>query len=223
MEISVAVVDDDDLVAVLLGNYISSVKEMNIWSVFNNGREFLDALHVRDDKPDVLLLDYKMEDMNGAEVTEELKKNHPEIPVIMMSSYYKKAFMGFMLKTGVAAFIPKGISPEHLIKVIEETIARGFYFMEDQVEVIRKQVSGKSPRPAVSSLSGISEREIEVIKLIARQKTAKEIGEILYITQRTVEGHKNNLFAKTGTRNIAGLVIYAIQNEIIHLDDVLII
>ena len=65
----------------------------------------------------------------------------------------------------------------------------------------------------------LSEREVEVLRLICLQKTAKEIGDELYITQRTAEGHKNNLFAKTGAKNIAGLVIYAIQNQIINVSD----
>jgi DNA-binding CsgD family transcriptional regulator len=71
--------------------------------------------------------------------------------------------------------------------------------------------------------SELSERETEVLRLICQQKTAKEIGDIMFITQRTAEGHKNNLFAKTGAKNIAGLVIYAIQHNIIRVDELPII
>jgi DNA-binding CsgD family transcriptional regulator len=84
--------------------------------------------------------------------------------------------------------------------------------------MISEQISGKSPRPDMNENS-LSEREVEILKLICQQKTAKEIGDQLFITQRTVEGHKNNLFVKTGAKNIAGLVIYALQHRIIQIEE----
>lgn len=85
--------------------------------------------------------------------------------------------------------------------------------------MIRTQISNKPQKPVFNYGNVLSEREIEILRLITKQKTAKEIGESLFITQRTVEGHKNNLFVKTGAKNIAGLVIYAIQNHIIRMED----
>ena len=85
---------------------------------------------------------------------------------------------------------------------------------------IRDQLSSKSRRPILDPKNLLTERELDVLKLICRQKTAQEIGKELFVAKRTVEGHKNNLFAKTGTKNMAGLVIYAIQNELINIKDI---
>ena len=167
-----------------------------------------------------MVLDLNMKGINGVEVTEFLKKNYPSIRVILMTSHYKRSFMGFMLKTGVSAFIPKGISPVQLLEIIKEVYDKGFYFMDDQLGVLREQISHKSPKPTLIEKNKLTEREVEVLKLICFQKTAKEIGAKLFITPRTVEGHKNNLFIKTEARNIAGLVIYAIQNNYIEPNEI---
>lgn len=219
MNISMVIVDDDVLVTSLLSGFLSGQTGITIDGVFNNGKDLIAEVESGKLHPDVIIMDYRMQEMTGCEVTEVIKSIHPSIHIIMMSSHYNITFMGFMLKTGVSAFIPKGISPEELVTIIKEVAIKGFFFMPEQLEVIRRQVSSKSPKPSSTILADLSEREIEVIRLIAHQKTAKEIGDVLFISQRTVEGHKNNLFIKTGAKNIAGLVIFAIQNNIILPED----
>lgn len=217
--ISVALVDDDMLIVNLLHGFLETQEGIDVIFTAGGGEELLVFLETSEKLPDVLILDLKMKGMTGVEVTEILKASYPSIKVVVVSSHYNKAFMGFMLKTGAVAFAPKGISPVKLIEIIREVSTRGFYFMEDQVEIISGQISGKSPKPDLSAENVLSEREIEILKLICQQKTAKEIGDQLFITQRTVEGHKNNLFVKTGAKNIAGLVIYALQNRIIQIEE----
>ena len=120
-----------------------------------------------------------------------------------------------MLKTGVNAFIPKGISPDKLHNIITEVAEKDYFFMDDQIEVLRKQLSPKLPQPIVDEEIQLSDREKEVLNLICQQKTAKDISKIMYISKGTVDGHRTNLLLKTGAKNTAGLVIYAIQNKII--------
>ena len=87
------------------------------------------------------------------------------------------------------------------------------------MEILREQISSKVSKPVIDSDELLTERETEIIKLLCQQKTAKEIGEHLFITQRTVEGHKNNLFTKIGVRNVAGLIVYALQKHIVTLEE----
>lgn len=216
--ISVALVDDDLLIVNLLQGFLAAQEGIDVIYTAGGGEEFLALLEKTEKLPDVIVLDLKMKGISGIEVTEILKTSYPSIKVIVVSSHYSKTFMGFMLKTGAVAFAPKGISPVTLVEMIREVHARGFYFMEGQVEMISEQISGKSPRPDMQE-NTLSERETEILKLICQQKTAKEIGDQLFITQRTVEGHKNNLFVKTGAKNIAGLVIYALQHRVIQIDE----
>ena len=217
--ISIGIVDDDTLIVSLLQDYLNAKEDISVLFTAESGEDLMDLLPRIPKLPDVLLLDLKMKKLDGVEVTLELKAHYPSIKVIVVSSHYKNSFMGFMFKTGVAAFLPKGISPIELVEIIRIVGENGFYFKEDQLEMIRTQISNKPQKPVFNYGNVLSEREIEILRLITKQKTAKEIGESLFITQRTVEGHKNNLFVKTGAKNIAGLVIYAIQNQIIRMED----
>lgn len=217
--INIAITDDDALIVSLLQGYLQSIDGFDVVMTSNSGEELLKSLSTSDIQPDIVLLDLKMSGMDGIEVTHQLKENYPDIKVMVISSHYQKLFMGFMLKTGVAAFLPKGISPLELVDIIRLVHKQGYYFKDDQLAVLREQIPAKVPKPVLQEEELLSEREIEVLKLICQQKTAKEIGELLYITQRTTEGHKNNLFAKTGAKNIAGLVIYAIQQDIIRVEE----
>ena len=219
-KIPVALVDDDQLIVSLLKDFINQQSNLEVIMTANSHEAFLAILESEAIHPKVLILDLKMKDSSGLETASLLKTRYPDISVVIMSSFYKSQFMGIMLKSGVSAFIPKGLSPESLLTIIHDVAKNGFYFLEEQVNMLRTQISSKSPIPALESKDELTEREIEVLILICHQKTAKEIGEILFISTRTVEGHKNNLFLKTGTKNIAGLVIYSIQNGFIHIDDI---
>lgn len=218
--IKITLVDDDALIVSLLEKYLNSQNRLEVLSTESSGEDLLVNISNYKVVPDVLVLDLKMKKVNGVEVAKELKSAYPSIMIIVMSSHYKKSFMGFMLKIGVAAFVPKGISPEQLVEIINEVYKNSFYFSKDQLDVVREQLSSKSPSPKLENQELLSSREVDVLKLICYQKTAKEISEELFISTRTVEGHKNNLFLKTGTKNIAGLVVFAIQNKIINTDNI---
>lgn len=218
-EITIGITDDDALIVNLLHPYLHNAEGMNVLFTANSGEELLEKLSISEKLPQVLLLDLKMKGMDGIAVTEHLKQNYPDIKIIVISSHYQKSFMGFMVKTGVSAFLPKGVMPIELITIIKAVHIQGFYFKEEQLEVLRNQIAVKTPKPILDDNNVLSERETEILQLICQQKTAKEIGDTIYIAQRTVEGHKNNLFTKTGAKNIAGLVIYALQRGIIKVEE----
>lgn len=217
--VKIGLVDDDELVLKLISQYLKSQNNFDVLFSVKSGKECIEQLATDNHKPDILILDLNMEGIDGIELTEIVKKNYPDIKIIVVSSHYKTSFMGFMLKTGVSSFLPKGISPEELVMVINEVYKKGYFFKDEQLQAIRSQLSSKSPKPILNKQKLLTQREKEILILICKQKTAKEIGTELYITPRTVEGHKNNLYMKCGAKNIAGLVIFAIQNEIIKLED----
>lgn len=218
--INIAITDDDALIVSLLQNYLQSLEGIEVLFTANSGDSLLEQLAAANAlKPHIILLDLKMAGMDGIEATERLKAQWPEIRVVVISSHYQKSFMGFMLKTGVSAFLPKGISPVELVEIIRTVYRQGYYFKEDQLAALGNQIPSNAPKPVLQEEDGLSEREVDVLRLICQQKTAKEIGDLLFITQRTAEGHKTNLFSKTGAKNIAGLVIYAIQHGIIKVNE----
>lgn len=222
--ISIVIADDDKLIARLLKDFLNDSGKYKILFTVADGEELISKLneskvHV----PEILLLDLKMKGTNGIDAIQHLKVHFPTIRIIVISSYYQDSFMGFLFKTGASAFVPKEISPEYLKHIIDSVYHQGIFFTEEQFVTLRTQISSKSPKPVLNEVSELSKREIEVLKLTCQQKTAKEIGEILFISIKTVEGHRNSLFVKTGVKNVVGLVIYALRNNIIEVDDLPII
>ena len=221
--IHIALVDDDDLIVQLLHAYFKDHARIRVLLKANDGSELLEQLANAETLPDIILLDLKMKKMDGIETTTLLRETYPDLKIIIMSSHYKPSFMGYMLKTGVNAFIPKEISPDYLEQVIGAVAENGYYFSEEHIENMRQQISSKAPKPKLSSQELLTEREAEILRLICQQYTTQEISDKLFITKRTVEGHKSNLILKTGVKNTAGLVIYAIQNNLIGPDELIIV
>lgn len=213
--INIALADDEELFTMLLKDFLGSQPDITCLFTSLSGEAFLDDLKSASTLPDVVLLDLKMKDLSGADVAMIMKEQYPTIKSIVISSHYNKSFMGYMLRVGVNAFVPKGIPPQQLLDIVHTVAQKGYYFLEEQVETMREQISAKSPKPKLTLEESLTERELAILKLICQQYTAPEIAEKLFISKRTVEGHKNNLFTKTGARNIAGLVIYAIQHRLI--------
>jgi DNA-binding NarL/FixJ family response regulator len=218
-KIRIAITDDDALIVALLSEFLSADPRFEVLFAVTGGEQLFGNLKDPALVPDVLLLDLKMKDTDGITVTRELKGLFPDVHVIVISSHYQPSYTGFMVKTGVSAFLPKGIMPRELASVIEIVMERGVYFLPGQIDVLRGQISSRVAQPVIEAENSLTDREIEILRLLCQQKTAKEIGEQLFIAQRTVEGHKNNLFLKTGVKNITGLVIYAIQRGIIKLEE----
>lgn len=218
--IPIAITDDDNLIAQLLKNFLSQSGDFDVLFTAQDGNDLIEKLNASTmNIPQVLLLDLKMKGMDGIETIQYLKVHFPAIKIIVISSFYQDSFTGFLIKTGASAFLPKEISPERIPAIINAVHKHGVFFTDDQILELRNQISSKTPKPMLDGELGLSTREIEILKLICQQKTAKEIGEALFISPKTVEGHRNSLFVKTGVKNVVGLVIYAMQNKIIEMDD----
>lgn len=126
-----------------------------------------------------------------------------------------------MIQVGAVSYIVKNASPEEVVLTINEVANKGFYYNEEVMKVIYKDIiSGKQPTKSDLDSMQLTTREIEILKLICKQYNAVEIAEATSISPRTAEGPRNNLLLKTQTKNIAGLVIYAIQNNIITLNEI---
>lgn len=219
-KIKLALVDDDYLIVTLLKSFFNQDQSTKVVYDTTDGYQLFNYLEEKNVEPiDILLLDLKMKTIDGLEVLKHVKTHHPELKVVVISSHYQDNSIGFMTKEGVSGFLPKGMSPFELLDIVKQVHKNGFYLNKDQMEILREQISSKVAKPIIDEDELLTERETEIIKLLCQQKTAKEIGEHLFITQRTVEGHKNNLFTKIGVRNVAGLIVYALQKHIVTLEE----
>ena len=162
-----------------------------------------------------------MPNLNGVETTKILHTEFPGLKIIALTSYNTPSFISNMIQVGAVSYIVKNASPEEVVLTINEVSNKGFYYNEEVMKVIYKDIiSGKQALKSDLDSMQLTSREIEILKLICKQYNAVEIAETLSISPRTAEGHRNNLLLKTQTKNIAGLVVYAIQNNIITLNEI---
>lgn len=219
--LQIAIVDDDKLFTQLLSRFINAQETMKVVYNAANGDEFL--AHYEEKKIDILILDVRMEDGSGLFFLRDIVRRSKDMKIIVLSAHYNQSYIGQMLKLGVSAFLPKAIESEELIEVIETVYRRGHFFTKDQLVIMRLQLSKKIPEFDDDSTKILTERETEILKLICQQYSRKEIGERLFMSIKTVESHKTNLLLKTGAKNTAGLIIYAIQNKIVHPDELILL
>jgi len=219
-QIKLGIVDDESLILNLLENFFNEQEDMEVLITNTSGTDLMDLLEKSSNIPDIFLVDFKMNDLTGTELTEALKIKYPEVRVILISSFYKKSLIGYMLRNNIDAFLPKGIEPKELARIIRIVNRRGHFFTNEQIDVMRTQISNKVPAPKFDD-EILSTREKEILIAICEQLTSKETAEKLFITSRTVEGHRNSLLQKTGAKNSAGLVIYAIKNNLYDPNDLI--
>jgi len=215
-KIRIALVDDERLFLEGLALLLSSDEKLEVVVSAVNGNEFLDLLAQipQDVFPEVALIDIYMKPMDGFELVEQLKKIYPGLNIIILSSHYKNAMFGHMIRLGVSAFLPKNASRKLLLEAIEKVHKTGVFFTEKDHEMLASFVKSDSPKRYFSSADSLTEREVEVLKLICSEHTNQEIAEKLFLSKRTVESHRQRILEKIDAKNTAGLVIYAISQEL---------
>ncbi|MEN2402717.1 response regulator transcription factor [Flavobacterium sp. MC2016-06] len=212
--IKIALVDDEVLFRKGIAFLLQREDNIDILFEASNGEELISLLNDIETKPDIIVMDLKMPVLNGVEATKIIRKAFPDIKIIALTSYDTKSFIANMIQVGAVAYLIKNTTPKDLIKTINEVSKKGFYYDESVLKTIQDTIVSSKNTKGCLETSFLSPREIEILQLICLQKTTSEIAEHLFLSPRTVEGHRNNLLLKTESRNIAGLVVYAIQNEI---------
>lgn len=214
--IKLALVDDESLFLEGLVLLLSGQEHINVVTKTNSATDLLELLSNLEEEqfPDIVLVDIQMKPVNGFELVEILKEKHPELKIIILSSHYKKSVLGHMIKLGVSAFIPKDARKNLLLETIKSVFLFGVYFSPQDQKMIMSYMNDKPKKPILSSIDELSAREIEVLKLICKEKTNQEIADQLFISKRTVESHRQRILDKVGAKNTVGLVVYAIANQI---------
>ena len=210
--IKIAVVDDHNLFRAGLISLLKEYDELRVVIEAADGRDLMEQIKVR--MPHVVLLDIEMPGMNGIETTKLLREKFPAVKIIVITMHQENEFIFELISVGAHGFIPKNKTVDEVVDAIYAVMETGKYYNERIAEALTSGTRGlfKSMNYPVSNLT---DKEVEILKLVCKQKTNKEIADILAISIRTVEGHRNSLLIKTGTHNTAGLVIYALRHKVI--------
>lgn len=174
-------------------------------------------------RPHILILDLNMPEGNGLEVLRRLKSMAQPPRVVVMSTMYAPQYVGQLFRLGAHAFLSKSVDRQTLVRVLKEVHHCGQWWSPEQVETLRQQLSPRLPSYHLPSKDGLTKREIEILRLVCQQLSTREIAQELFLSPKTVESHKSNLMMKTAVRNIVGLVIYAIQQQIVHPGEILLL
>ncbi|WP_443901151.1 response regulator, partial [Odoribacter laneus] len=174
----------------------------------SNGREFIESLSLVD--CDVVLMDIEMPEMNGIEATREALRLHPDLKIIVLSMYGDEQYYYKMIDAGAKGFMLKNTGIENVITAIKKVAAGENFFSEELLFSILNNMRDSNKTETESPDSEISEREMEILYHVCKGKSNQEIADELFISKRTVDKHRANLLSKTGCRNTAALVMYAI-------------
>jgi DNA-binding NarL/FixJ family response regulator len=215
-KIKIAVIDDQRLFREGLSALLKNVEDFELLAEPENGKEFLEIVKTLPGIPDVVLVDMNMPEMNGVELTDILQREYPDMKIIILTVYNQERFINKMVESGVSGYLLKNCDIEDVILAIRAAHRTGFYFNDAVVKALRNSHKYKSSE--IRNLSNVhidlTDREKEILQLICKELTNTEIAEQLHISARTVDGHRNNLLSKTGCRNTAGLVLFAVTNGI---------
>lgn len=217
MQINVVLADDEELFRLGIAHILSRDEQINIMHQVENGRELIDFLASIELLPDIIIMDIKMPEMNGVEATKVIHKAYPEVKIIALTTYNTKPFIRNMIDVGASSYLVKNSTPSKVLHTIKQVYHNGFYYDSEVLNAIKGLQTLQHPNASRTQFDDdfISPREKEVLELICKQLTSQEIADELFISRRTVEVHRKNLLEKTEVKNIAGLVIFAIQNGLV--------
>ena len=213
-KIKIAIADDYKIYRDGLKVNLTADDNLDVVLEADNGEDLLEGLSSA--QPDVILMDLKMPIMDGMEATKEVRKRFSTIKVLVVTMYEDDKFIIHMMENGANGYLLKNADSGEIIKSIYAVHETGYYFNDLVNKALLKKLLLKgNVKPSFNQNIELTERELEVLKLICEEKTAAEIGKELFISVRTVEGHRTKLIEKVGVRNTAGLVMFALKNGIV--------
>ncbi len=210
----ILVVDDHRLIRDAILSYMEGDNEYEVVGEASQGQEAIRTLEELE--VDIVLMDINMPIMGGVECTKEIKKRWPKIKVITLSMMSDNQHIKQMMAAGASGYVLKNCTEKELKKAIKMVYEGDTYYSAEVTEVVMVNLM-KNNNTKTSNLvvdMPLTEREKEVLELIIKEHTNNEIADKLFISNRTVDAHKRNLLEKTGSKNVAGLVMYAINNQL---------
>ena len=209
-KIRILIADDHPIVRAGFKQVLSETPDLVVADEAGNGQEVLE--HLKKKKYDVVLLDISMPGKNGLEILKELKTDYPKLPVLILSIYPEEQYAIRALKAGAAGYLTKESAPHELISAIRKISAGGRYISASLAEKLATYLNvdmTKSPHET------LSDREHQVMRMIASGKTVSEIAESLNLSVKTISTYRTHILEKMKMKNNAEITLYAVQNKLV--------
>ena len=212
-KIKYAIADDHKIFRRGIISALADTPELKLVLEAENGKELISALPKN--KPDVILLDLKMPEMDGIETAQQIRKSDNDVKIIVISMYDDEKYVIHLMEIGANGYLLKNAEPEEIRTAIFTAYENGYYFNDFVNKALLKKITHRTQvKPVFNKNIELTDREQEVLKLICQEHTATEIANLIFLSPRTVEGIRTKLLEKIGVKNTAGLVMYAVKNKI---------
>ena len=207
-KIKVVLVDDHQMLLDGIKALLIFEKEFDIVAELTNGEDVLEIL--RNNTIDIVITDINMPGMDGLTLTKKIKEEFPSIKILALSMFGEHHTITEMINAGVSGYVLKNTGKQELIFALQR-IAAGNLFFSDEITMKLQ----KGPHKLPESTNVLTSREKEILKLITKEFNNEKIAETLFISERTVETHRKNIFRKTNTKSIVGLIKYAFEKGMV--------
>lgn len=208
--IKLALADDQVLFRRGMAMLLRDMPAVQVVFECSNGEELLIGL--KNNTVDIVLLDLEMPVLNGMATMKRMRHEFPQVKVIVLSMHGEEKFIVHLMELGANGYVLKTAEPDEIENAIRAVADTGYHFSE-MVSLVMLQglVKKEKVKPTFDDVDPLTERELDVLRLICQELTTTEIAGKLFLSPRTVEGHRNNILLKTGARNTAGIVVYAMS------------
>lgn len=214
MAIRIVITDDHQLFRVGIANLLSGSPQIEIVGQAENGQEAIEKARLL--KPDIMIMDLTLPVINGVDATRILHMELPETKVLVLSMHADKNYIKEALEAGAFGYLFKDCTYDQLIEAIN-TVYHGKKYLSDKItEVLIQDYLNKDKEIQYKSME-LSERESEILKLIAEGKSTLEISDFLFISVKTIGAHKQHILEKLKLKSTADLIKYAIKKGIVSL------
>lgn len=215
-EINVFVVDDHQIFLDGIVSLLEDEPNIRIAGTAHNGKQAIEK--IKQIKTDVVLMDINMPEMDGIEASKQLKKTHPDIKILMLTMHSEPRFIKECLEIGAKGYVMKNISKDDLLKAIETVYNNKPYLDQETQEKLISSISNaddEEDKNYDELASQITQRELEILQLIALGLTSQDIATKLFISKNTVETHRKNMLAKLNVNNTAALLKIAYKKGLV--------
>ncbi|MCX2828936.1 DNA-binding response regulator [Bacillus pseudomycoides] len=215
MKIKVLLVDDHTVVLKGLAFFLSTQEDLELVGEANNGKEALKK--IGEAQPDIVLMDLYMPEMDGIEATSCIKKEYPNVKVLVLTSFSDQAHVLPALKAGASGYILKDVEPDQLVEAIRSAYKGNIQLHPDIASALLSQTLPQEEKQESSNIhvDVLTARENEVLQLLAKGMSNKEIASVLVITEKTVKAHVSSILGKLNLSDRTQAALYAVKNGIV--------
>jgi DNA-binding NarL/FixJ family response regulator len=211
--IKLIITDDHVMFRESVSKMLTLKKTAEVVAEAGNGNELLALLD--NHKPDLVLMDISMPEMDGIEATKKAIEKQPGLKVLTLSSFGDEQYYFNMVEAGAKGFVLKNASIGELEKAIKEVAKGGSWFSSELLQKVILNISSKPPKKEIET--DLSVRELEILKLICENLTNEQIADKVNLSYDTVKWHRANILSKTGCNNAVGLLLFSLKNKIIEI------